>query len=81
MRTRQQKTNETNPAAELREQKPHADYKDVTVTIPQDDMSARDLLRIIAQALPWWQATAFPSHMILYKEDRPYAHGQIIWPE
>jgi hypothetical protein len=43
-------------------------------------MSVRDLLRTIGEALPGWQATAFPSHMILNKEDRPYVHGQIIWP-
>jgi ribosomal protein L32E len=51
-------------------QEPHADYKDLTLTVPQNEMSARDLLRTIAQALPGWQATAFPSHMILYKEPR-----------
>jgi hypothetical protein len=60
--------------------KPHADYKDLTITVPRDDMSVRDLLRTIGEALPGWQATAFPSHMILNKEDRPYVHGQIIWP-
>jgi hypothetical protein len=59
---------------------PHVDYKDVTVAVPRDDMTARDLLRTIAQALPGWQATAFPSHLILYKEDRTYKHGQVIWP-
>jgi hypothetical protein len=62
-------------------QKPHADYKDVTVAVPYDGMSARDLLRTIAEAIPGWQATAFPSHMILYKEHRSYTHGQVIWPE
>jgi hypothetical protein len=61
-------------------QKPHADYEDLTVTVARDDMSARDLLRTIAQALPGWQATAFPSHMILYQEHRTYTHGQVIWP-
>jgi Eco29kI restriction endonuclease len=60
---------------------PRAAYQDLTVTVPQDDMSARDLLRTIAQALPGWQATAFPSHMILYKEHRTYTHGLVIWPE
>ena len=42
--------------------------------------TATELLRLIAQALPEWQATAFPSHMILYKEDRAYVHGKIISP-
>lgn len=61
-------------------QKPHADYKDLVLNVPHDDMTARDLLRSIAEALPGWQATAFPSHMILYKEHRSYTHGQVIWP-
>jgi len=62
-------------------QGPPADYEDVTVTVLRDDMSARALLRTIAQALPGWQATAFPSHMTLYKEQRIYNHGQVIWPD
>jgi len=61
-------------------QEPHADYRIQSITVPQDNMSARDLLRIVAQALPGWQATAFPSHLILYKENRAYRHGQVIWP-
>jgi hypothetical protein len=61
-------------------QKPHADHKDLTITVPQDDMRVRDLLRTIAEALPGWQATAFPSHMILYKEHRAYTHGEVVWP-
>jgi hypothetical protein len=43
-------------------------------------MTATEILRLIAQALPGWQATKFPSHMILYKEQRTYAHGKTIWP-
>jgi hypothetical protein len=53
----------------------------MTVNVPQDGMTARDLLRTVAEALPSWQATAFPSHMILYKEQRTYTHGEVIWPE
>jgi len=67
--------------AKQRATKPHPDYKDLTVSVPQDDMRARDLLCTITQALPGWQATAFPSHMILYKERRAYTHGEIIWPQ
>jgi len=66
--------------AKKKSQEPQADYKDLTITVPKDDMSARDLLRTVAVALPEWQATAFPSHTILYKEHRAYTHGQIIWP-
>jgi hypothetical protein len=66
--------------AQQKSQKPHADYKELIVTVPQNNVTARDLLLIIAQALPGWQATTFPSHMILYKEHRTYTHGQVIWP-
>jgi len=66
--------------AKQKSKEPHGDYKTLTVKVPRDDMGANDLLRTIAQALPGWQATAFPSHMILYKEDRAYTHGQVIWP-
>jgi hypothetical protein len=41
----------------------HADYKDLIISVPKDCMTARDLLRTIAQELPGWQTTAFPSHM------------------
>jgi hypothetical protein len=27
-----------------------------------------------------WQATRFPGHVILYKEQRTYKHGIKIWP-
>jgi hypothetical protein len=37
--------------------------------------------KLIARALTGWQATAFPSHMIMYKERRTYMHGSVIWPE
>jgi len=67
--------------ARQQSQEAHPDYKDLTITVPEDDMSAVELLRAVAEALPGWQATAFPSHMILYKEHRAYTHGQIIWPE
>jgi hypothetical protein len=66
--------------AKKKSREPHADYDDVTVAIAKDGMTARDLLRTIAHALAGWQATAFPSHMILYKEQREYEHGEIIWP-
>jgi hypothetical protein len=59
---------------------PHPDYKDLTIGMAHDLMTAEDMLRAIAQNLPGWQATAFPSHLTLYKEERRYTHGQIIWP-
>ena len=43
-------------------------------------MPAEELLKLITQNLPGWQATRFPGHMILYKERRAYDHGKVIWP-
>lgn len=60
----------------------HPDYNDISINVPETGMPARDLLRTIAQNLAGWQATVFPSHMILYKEARKsYTHGRVIWPE
>ena len=58
----------------------HPDYNNVTIQVPKTGMPAQELLRIIAQNLPDWQATRFPSHLILYREHRQYKHGTIIWP-
>jgi hypothetical protein len=58
----------------------HPDYNNVTIDVPESGMPAEQLLRLIAQCLPGWQATRFPSHMILYKEDRAYTQGTKIWP-
>ncbi len=58
----------------------HPDYNDSFIHVPQTGMPAEDLLRLIAQNLPGWQATRFPSHLILYKEHRQYLHGIAIWP-
>lgn len=59
----------------------HPDYNRKVVHVPRRGMAARDLLRLIAQNLPGWQATSFPSHLILYQERRRYEHGTVIWPE
>jgi hypothetical protein len=59
----------------------HEDYDDMVVVVPQAGMPAGELLRLIAQCLPGWQATRFPSHLILYKEHRNYTYGTIIWPQ
>ncbi|MGH9397970.1 MAG: Eco29kI family restriction endonuclease [Terriglobia bacterium] len=58
----------------------HPDYKDVTILVPHASMPADALLKLITQHLPGWQATRFPSHFILYKEQRLYKHGITIWP-
>jgi hypothetical protein len=65
----------------LRYQKPHADYASTVIDVPQSNMSAVALLTLIAQCLPTgWQATVFPSHMILYKRVRGYQYGSVVWP-
>ncbi len=65
--------------------KPHPDYLTAKVKVPADALPAKELLRLIAKSLNGWQATKFPGHMILYKEDRKgsraYTHGEIIWPQ
>jgi len=66
----------------LRFQKSSPDYTGVSVEIPQGGMPASELLRLVAQALPsGWQATRFPSHMILYNRIRVFQYGTIIYPE
>lgn len=56
----------------------HPDYNLATVNVPGDRMPARMLLSAIVRQLPGWQATIFPSHMILYKENRLYRHGATL---
>lgn len=56
----------------------HAEYANRTVHIPAPGMPADEILGAIARSLPNWQATRFPSHMILYRENREYAHGVVI---
>ena len=58
--------------------KGHKDFDGVHVEVPASEMAASDLLAHIAAVLPGWQATAFPSHMILYKERRDYQHGKVL---
>lgn len=66
----------------LRFERPNADYEGVSVTVPEAGMSASELLRLATQAMPpGWQATRFPSHMILYKRIRPFQYGTVIYPE
>jgi hypothetical protein len=56
-------------------------YNDKTITVPENNLPANNLVRNVAQQLgPTWRATAFPSHIILYEEQRTYMYGQIIWP-
>ena len=58
----------------------HPDYKDLSISVPENGMPARNLLRLILRHLPEWQATVFPGHMILYKESNSYIHGEVLKP-
>jgi len=56
-------------------------YDDLSVEVPEAAMPASDLLGAIAAALPpGWQATRFPSHMILYNKIRSFQYGTVIYP-
>ncbi len=58
---------------------PHLDLTLSEITISSSTLSVRELLISIVSVLPpGWQATHFVSHVILYKEARTYAHGEII---
>lgn len=53
-------------------------YNTRVVTIPRVGMTARELLRVIVEAFPpTWQGTFFPSHVILYEENRTYTHSTL----
>lgn len=58
--------------------KGHPDHRKATVAVPRSGMPVVELLKLITQALPGWQATSFVSHLILYKENRNYRHGKVI---
>ena len=58
----------------------HADYNNLTITIPQAAMPADEMLRLITQNVLGWQATRFPGSLIFYKECRKYTFGTVIWP-
>jgi hypothetical protein len=66
--------------AEPKSSKPHPDVVSAKVSVLTDGMPANDLLKLVAMSLPGWQATIFPGHMILYKEQRSYKHGKKVWP-
>jgi hypothetical protein len=55
--------------------KGHRDQREATVKIPAKGMPADKMVALVAAAMPGWQATRFPSHLILYKEARKYDNG------
>ena len=58
--------------------KGHKDFDDCDVDVPTAGMHARKVLQLITSVLPGWQSTAFPSHIIFYKEARAYKHGEVL---
>ena len=65
----------------LRYDTKHNDYKKLSVKVLNDGMPAIELMTLITKSLPGWQSTRFPSHMILYKENREYPQGTVIWQQ
>ena len=55
--------------------KGHADHRAASFIVGSAGLPADALLGQIAAAMPGWQATRFPGHMILYKEKRDYKFG------
>jgi len=65
--------------AESRGRKPHPELTDTQVSLSAGIKTTREIIKSIVAQLPsGWQATALPSRIILYKEDRHYNHGAII---
>lgn len=59
--------------------RPHPDLLAARITPPPGPQTVRGLLLAICTALgPNWQATLFPSHVILYKEEQSYKYGEIL---
>lgn len=59
----------------LRYDKTHPDLAGVTVALSASAPTFRSVMRAISAALPGWQATALPSHVILYLETRSYGEA------
>ncbi|NPT36264.1 GIY-YIG nuclease family protein [Paraburkholderia xenovorans] len=58
---------------------PHPDLTTTEVTVEESPQTVRRLMQHIVAALGSnWQATAFPSHVILYREQKPYTHGVVL---
>lgn len=68
-----------NATGRARRGQPHPDLEAAHVSIPVGSQSVRGLLQLIRAPLgAEWQATAFASHVILYREQRPYLYGTVI---
>jgi len=60
--------------------RPHSDLKDTVVSLSTFlPMTARAIIKAVVNQLPTgWQAMYLLSHIILYKETKPYPQGYII---
>jgi hypothetical protein len=68
-----------NAQGRARRGQPHADLTATNVTILAGPQTVRGLMQTIRGTLgPAWQATAFVSHVILYKEARTYQYGEVL---
>jgi len=68
-----------NAAGRAKRGQPRAEMLATFVQIPPPPQTVRGLMHVIREALgPAWQATVFPSHVILYEETRDYRYGAII---
>jgi hypothetical protein len=57
----------------------HPDLQNTIVTLPEGNLTARRVIQSVLQELPTgWQATDLRSRIILYKESRDYAQGDIL---
>lgn len=63
-----------------RSRKPHQELQDAKVTISANAKSAREIITELTKQLPaGWQATAFRSHIILYREHHEkYPDAEIL---
>ena len=57
----------------------HPDLQQATVNLPVGPLTARKVVESVLAALPpGWQATDLRARLILYKESRNYAHGEVL---
>lgn len=57
----------------------HADLLAADIFIPTAPHTVRQLMGLISHALgAQWQATLFASHVILYRETKPYDYGETL---
>lgn len=58
--------------------KPHTDLSSVKVQLASKTTARRAIAEIVASLPRGWKATGLPGYVILYKEEKSYAHGHVI---